>query len=503
MNAVLLLAAATSTDPTWTGLAWRALVAITLLVLNGFFVAAEFAAVGARTSRLEEQAEYSLAARWGLGIKYKLDLYLSTCQVGITISSLGLGYVVEPAVAPLFEPILGWMGIADAFGPHVLAGGVALLLMTALHVVVGEVAPKNLAIFYPDRLIVLLAIPLVIFTGAFYPFIWVLNAASNQLLKLCGVPVEEASHGALPHTANELRNLLRQATDAGTIEPGDAQLLHGAFDFGGLKVRQIMIPRVDVDYILSDAPIGDILKKVQTSEYTRLPLCDKDLDHVVGLVHMKDLFAQLKLVTGRLKFADEMTPEGEAIAIAGGPNLPGAETHVIGSGSVDLHKVKREILFIPELLPVVKAMRQMQQFRTHMGVVVDEYGGTVGVVTLEDVVEQIVGDIEDEFDLEEVEGDRRFEKDGEIFRTTGHFPLHELRDHLPLAGWQPPEEVDTVGGYITARLGRWPHVGDVAPLGDKAQYQVRVTAITAERQMTLLIAPATQQQARDDGPGET
>ncbi len=487
-------------DAAWWGMTWRALVAITLLALNGFFVAAEFAAVGARASRLQEIAKESLPARWGLTIKHKLDLYLSTCQLGITIASLGLGYVVEPAVAPLFEPVLGWFGIADVFGDHVLAGGIALLLMTALHVVVGEVAPKNLAIFYPDRLLPILSIPLVLFTGMAYPAIWLLNSASNLLLRAVGVPVEEASHGALPHTADELRGLLRQATEAGVIEQGNAQLLTGAFDFGGLKIRQIMTPRVDVDYLLTDAPINDILRKVQTSEYTRLPLCEKDLDHVVGLVHMKDLFVQLHLSTGRLKFAEETTPEGEAIAIAGG--LPGSETHVIGSGTVDLPTVRREILFIPELLPVAKALKQMQEAKTHMGVVVDEYGGTTGVVTMEDIVEQIVGDIEDEFDIEQ-QPDSRFAKEGEMFRAVGNFPLHELRDHLPLGEWQPPEDVDTLGGYVTAKLGRWPRRGDTAPLGDKQHsYTVRVTAVGEDRQMTLLIGPETQQQARDDGPGE-
>ena len=215
---------------------------------------------------------------------------------------------------------------------------------------------------------------------------------------------------------------------------------------------------------------------------------------------MKDIFAQLRLMVGELRFADETNPEGVAVAVAG---APGSETHVIGSGSIDLEGVRRDILFIPERLLVAKLLKQMQQAKTHMGVVVDEYGGTVGIVTLEDIVEQIVGDIEDEFDLADAGASRKFVKDGELFRTSGHFPIHELGDHLPLKGWHPPEDVDTVGGLVTARLGRWPRAGDSISIGEGDVYTVRVAAVDAERHMTLLINPVTQQQARDDGPGES
>ena len=483
-------------DP--AGIAWRALLAVFLLALNGFFVAAEFAAVGARTSRLQAAAESSVVARWALVVKRKLDLYLSTCQLGITIASLGLGYVVEPAVAPLVQPLLDLVGLGDVFGPHVLAGAIALVLMTALHVVVGEVAPKNLAIFYPDRMLPILTVPLVAFTAALYPFIWALNSASNLLLRLVGVPVEEASHGALPHTAEELRQLFRQAADAGTIEADSASLLRGAFDFGDLKVRQIMTPRTEVDYLLVDAPTEAILKKVQAGTHTRLPLCEGDLDHVVGMVHVKDVFAQLRLMLGRLRFTDAGDGSNGVIAVAG---QPGSDPHVIGSGTVDLSKIRREVLFLPELLPVGRALQQMRQARTHLATVVDEYGGTTGVVTMEDVIEQIVGDIEDEFDVADEVTGRDFKAEGEVFRVGGHFPLHELRDHLPLGDWHPAGDVDTVGGYVTQALGRWPRAGDTTALGRDDAYRVRVTAVTADRHMTLLIAPATQQQARDDGPG--
>jgi CBS domain containing-hemolysin-like protein len=471
---------------------WKILATLGLVLLNAFFVGAEFAAVGARRSRLQTQADAgSFVARLALDIKKRLDLYLSTCQLGITIASLALGYVIEPALITLLEPMLEQLGFHAGEGRHHwLAFAIAISIATALHVVVGEVAPKNLAIFYPDRVLPILTLPLVAFTMVFYPVIWVLNSASNVLLRLVGVPLGEASHGTVPHTVEELRALLEEAMHAGAIETGSAELLSGAFEFGDLKARQIMTPRVQLDYLLTDMPMDQILRTAQTGEHTRLPLCEKDLDHVIGMIHLRDLFGQLKLVVGRLKFTDA-TNANEIVAVAG---APGSEVHVIGSGTVDLKKIRRDILFVPELLPVEKLLRQMQQSAMHMAVVVDEYGGTVGVVTLEDIIEQIVGDITDEFDITET----GIEKEGESFRVGGHFPLHELRDHLDLNGWEPPEDVDTLGGYVAAELARWPRAGDQAPLGD---YIVRVTAVTPDRRMTLLITPLTQQQARDDGPG--
>ena len=475
---------------------WKILATLGLVALNGYFVAAEFAAVGARASRLEADAETSFLARLALGIKRKLDLYLSTCQLGITIASLGLGAVTEPAVAALIEPLLHKLGVAHPLpGQHsALAIAIALGVSTALHVIVGEVAPKNWAIFYPDRLLPLLAPPLVLFTYILYPLIWLLNSASNALLRLSGVNISHDAHGGMPHTEDELRGLLAQAVAQGTIAKGHEKILTGAFDFGELKVRQIMTPRTEVDYLRLGGPVGEILRTVQKSAYTRLPLCDGDIDHVIGLVHMKDLFVHLKLVPGKLKFIDEKAPGGEAIAIPTG--LPGSAVHVIGSGEIDLRQIRRDVLFVPELTPVPKLLRQFQSSRTHMAVVVDEYGATQGIVTLEDVVEEIVGEIEDEFDAQTARRD--FEPDGENFRVAGRFPLHELRERLQLNGLDT-EGVDTVGGYVIAQLRRWPRPGDAVGMGN---YVVRVTQVQQRRVGQVLISPKTQETVRDDGPGE-
>jgi len=412
-------------------IAWKILATLGLVALNGYFVAAEFAAVGARASRLEAEAEKgSFLARLSLEVKKRLDLYLSACQLGITLASLGLGAVTEPAVVRLLEPVFGRLGLHPP-GPgqhHVVGFVVALTISTSLHVVVGEQAPKNWAILYSDRALPILAAPLVVFTYLFYPFIWLLNTVSNSLLRLTGVDISPDAHGGLPHTEEELRSLLAQAVAQGTIAKGNERILTSAFEFGDLKVRQIMTPRLEVDYLTVNQPIGEVLRTVQKSAFTRLPLCEGDIDHVIGLVHMKDLFNHLKLVPGKLRFVDEKTPEGELIAIPTG--LPGSAVHVIGSGEIDLMAIKREVLFVPELTPVPKLLRQFQTSHVHMAVVVDEYGATRGIVTFEDVIEQIVGEIEDEFDpAARVD----FVVEGENYRVAGNYALHASG-----SGWSCP-----------------------------------------------------------------
>jgi len=274
--------------------------------------------------------------------------------------------------------------------------------------------------------------------------------------------------------------LLAQSVAQGTIGKGHGAIVASAFELGELKVRQIMVPRTRVDYLTLDQPIGDMLRTVQKGGYTRLPLCENDLDHVIGVVHMKDLFNHLKLVPGKLRFVDERTPEGQLIAVPDG--MPGSSVHVIGAGDIDLRQIKRPILFIPELTPVIKALRQFQTSRIHMAMVVDEFGATSGIITLEDVLEEIVGEIEDEFDP----GARTdFIREGAGYRVNGIFPLHELRERLKLDDLEA-EGVDTVGGYITQELGRWPRPGDTLPIGD---YSARVLSVQQRRVGQVLLTP--------------
>jgi len=477
-------------------IAWKILLTIGLVALNGYFVAAEFAAVSARASRLETEAAASVLSRLALRIKKRLDLYLSACQLGITLASLGLGAVTEPAVAALLRPILEWFQLTEG-AIHGISFTIAMAISTTLHITVGEQAPKTWAIVSADKLLPYLAVPLVCFTYVFYPAIWLLNAASNGLLRISGVKVTPGGHHELPHTAEELRALLAQSVEHGAIEKGREQLLTGAFELAELKTRQIMTPRTEVAFLKLDQPLPEILRTVQKSAFTRFPLCDGDIDHVIGLIHMKDLFTHLKLIPGRLRFTDEKSPTGEAIAIANG--LPGSAVHVIGSGDIDLRKIKREILFVPELLQVPKLLRQFQNAHTHMAIVVDEYGATQGIVTFEDVIEEIVGEIEDEFDTDAKAP--QFVSEGEVFRVSGRLPLHQLRERLALhdAADLDDEDVDTVGGYVIQKLGRWPRAGDSVAIGDR--YTVSVVGVASKRVTQVLISPMTQEAMKADGAG--
>jgi CBS domain containing-hemolysin-like protein len=471
---------------------WKIVATLALVALNAYFVCSEYCAVSARVTRLETEARNSLLARLALAVKMRLDLYMSSCQLGVTLASLGLGAVTEPAVAAIIAPVLGLFGLPPR-DVEAIAFTIALGIATSLHIVIGEQAPKNWAIRFSNRALPLLAPPLIIFTYVFFPLIWLLNAATNAVLRLTGVRQRLGVHGALPHTREELRALLIQAVAQGSIARGYGRLLMSAFEFADRKVRQIMTPRTQVDYFLLNQPIGEILRTVKKSGYTRYPLCDADIDHVVGMVHIKDLFNQLQLVPGKLRFSDENTPDGLAVAIADG--LPGSAVHVIGSADIDLTKIKRDVLFVPELLPVPRLLRQFQTSRTHMAIVVDEYCATLGIATLEDVIEELVGEIEDEFDQAGAAAARDFIKEGENVRVTGLFPLHALRERLNLDGLEATD-VDTIGGYIIQQLKRWPRVGDTVKLGD---YTAKVLSTQHRRVGQVLIVPPEPQGAADAG----
>ncbi|HEY8747189.1 MAG TPA: hemolysin family protein [Tepidisphaeraceae bacterium] len=466
---------------------WRLLATFGLVAVNAYFVAAEFAAVGARASLLE--VEKGPLARLALRVKNQLDLYLSSCQFGVTIASLALGAVTEPLLSALVNPLLLRAHIPP-HDLHLISFTIAMAVSTSLHIVIGEQAPKNWAISYSNRLLPILAPPLILFTTVFYPAIWLLNAATHAVLRLTGVRPNLAAHGGLPHTEQELRGLLAQAVAGGTISRGKGHLLTSALNFGNLRVRQIMVPRTRVEYLLIHQPIDQVLKTVQNAGYTRYPLCDRDIDHVIGLVNMKDLFSHLKLVPGKLRFADDKTPDGQAIAIADGK--PGSEVHVIGSGEINMLKIKRDVLFVPEMTPVPKLLRQFQARRVHMAIVVDEYGATQGIVTLEDVIEEIVGEIDDEFDPV---GRNDFIQEANGYRVSGMLPLRDLQLRLNLKDLGT-DEVDTVGGYIVQHLGRWPRAGDTLPLEDR--FNIRVLSVLQRRVGQVLITPA-EKKAGENG----
>jgi CBS domain containing-hemolysin-like protein len=460
----------------------KILAVIALVLLNAFFVAAEYASISARATRLRVSAGGTMSERAALLIKSRLDLFLSSCQLGTSLAALGLGALASPAVASLLAPIVSHLQVSPQF-IHALAFVLSFAIAVALQIVVGEQTPKNIAIEHADTLLAAVAVPLVLFTYTFYPATWLLNAATHGVLRIFRLQNRKGPLGAgyLPHSEEELHALLLQAAAQGTIPKMKANLLANAFEFGQLKVKQIMTPRPEVDFLLIDQPLSEILKTVQHSAFTRLPLCAGDLDHVIGQIHMKDLFNHLQLIPGKLKLIDETLPTGEAVAIPTG--LPGSAVHVIGSGQINLRQIKRDVLFVPELMPVPRLLRLFQTRHLHLAIVVDEYGLTQGVATMEDVLEEIVGQIEDEFDPV---APTDLVRDGDSVRVSGLFPLHDLPNRLQIPSLEI-DGVDTVGGYIIKQLNRWPRAGDEIDIGP---YRAKVLTLQQRRVGQVLLTPS-------------
>ena len=404
-------------------------LALLLVLLNGFFVMAEFAIVKARSTRVEELARRgSLPARWSRHIIRNLDQHLSATQLGITVASLGLGWIGEPAVAGLIQPALVSAGRLAPVLAHTVAVTTAFLAITFVTVVLGELAPKYIAISRPEAVALLVSVPLRAFYYFFFPLIWLFNRSAGLVLRLAGLsrPASED----ITHSEEELRMILARSQEGGSLRGLRPDLLENLLDFTRVTARQIMVPRTDVVYLSLDKPHDENLEIVRGSGHTRFPVCRGGLDDVVGIVHIKDVFAR-------------------------------------GGAEQDLTAIMREALFVPEKMPADRLLRTFQRRRLHMAVVVDEYGGASGIVTLEDVLEEIVGEVQDEFDQERPDLVRTA---AGIFTIAGSARLEDVLERLGVSLDELPD-VDTIGGYAQAVLRRLARPGDVIRLGD---YDLRV-----------------------------
>jgi len=394
-------------------------LAVFFVIANGFFVAAEFAIVKVRSTQLEEVE--ARAGRRGAAARHiltHLDRYLSATQLGITLASLALGWIGEPAFARLVEKPLSSAGIASPAIVHGIAFALAFSIISLLHIVLGELAPKRIAIRNALPTALWTAIPLRIFFKIAYPAIWVLNVCANRLLVALGFPA--VSEVGELHSEEEIRLLLEESAERGEIPHHRRDLLEGIFDFTRRTARQIMIPRTDVVYLSTTHSVEENLAVVRKTRHTRFPLCDGDLDHTIGMIHVKDLLLR--------------APEDDIR---------------------DLRSLRREMLFVPESLPIERLMADFRAKRIHMAIVVDEYGGGAGVVTLENVLEELVGQIDDEFDLDRPEFERL--ADGGC-RARGDLLLEDLAQRLDAPIGET--EAETVGGYVLERLARKPKIGD-------------------------------------------
>ena len=401
-----------------------------LVFVNGFFVAAEFALVKVRTSQIDQLVEQgNWAARLTSRALDRLDAYLSASQVGITVTSLALGWAIEGWVIPGVRSLLRMFGVhggeavknvaEHGISLSVVPVVVAFTLVTFLHVALGEQAPKSLAIRSAKTVALWTAPPLMVIYTVFFPVIWLLNNASNATLWLVGLG--QTDHAELAHTEEELRHIVAESVAGGHLSRNERVMIENVLNLEEKTARRVMVPRPDVVYLSLSRSLDDNLRVARQAGHTRFPLCEDDLTTVVGMIHVKDLFRA------------------------------GAS----GNGRLDLRKLSRKVPFLPETLRLDLLLVEFQRNRVHLAMILDEYGSVVGMVSLENVLEELVGPIQDEFDRETPQivplGDDAYEVDAAC-------PLDVLAE---VCGMEIPEtEAETAGGLILDLLGRLATTGD-------------------------------------------
>jgi magnesium and cobalt exporter, CNNM family len=403
-----------------------------LVLANGFFVAAEYAFVRIRKTQLDELVQRGSArARLAANVVDRLDQYISASQLGITLCSLAIGWIGEPAVAALIEPLFGWLPEAVL---HLVAFALAFGVITYLHIVAGELAPKYLAIQRALPLALWCAYPLHLFYRVMYPFIALVNASANAILRIGGIrPGDELN----VHSEEELKMLVAVSTKKGVLKESERVIVGRAMEFADRIVRQVMVPRTEIVAVSDETPVAEVLITARQHRFSRFPVFHEDLDHIIGIVHVKDLVGVDK--DNRTRARDVM----------------------------------RKVPVMPETMRLDEALAEFRRQRVQLAIVLDEFGGTAGLVTLEDVIEQLVGEVQDEFDIEAP----AFKEEAPgTFVVDGLTSLEALRDRLGVTLVDEP--YDTVGGLVFGRLGRLAAVGDAIEIEG---YRFQVTAVDGRR----------------------
>ena len=392
-----------------------------LIAMNGFFVAAEFCCVKMRPSRLETLIqEGNTRAKYAKKLIDELDEALSVTQLGITLASLGLGWVGEPFVAALISPFVFAAGFGETV-THTISFALGFSLITAMHIILGELTPKSMAIAAAEKILLTIALPMLIFWKVMYPFVWLLNTTASFVTHHLGLTISE---GEVAHNPEEIRLLMKESRKQGLVDDTEVDFVDNVFDFTERHVREIMVPRPDMVCLYLNKSYEENLETILEEEMTRYPLCDEDKDHIVGFVHIKDLTKIL----------------------------------LQGKKKPSFKRLARKIFFVPESMEVSLLLKTMQKNRSQLAIVVDEYGGTTGMVTIEDIIEEIVGDIQDEFDEEErPDAEQRGEN---LYSIDAKMLLEELEDEFGIS--IDDEDVDTVGGWLNDKLGGEPRVGQSA-----------------------------------------
>lgn len=442
-----------------------ALYIAALVFANGFFVAAEFAIVKVRISQIDQLA---LRGQWSAKLTSRvldhLDAYLSASQLGITVASLALGEAIHTRIQPALEAAFAWFGVPP--GPFVIWGVsiavvplLALSLVTFLHMALGEQAPKNLAIRSP-RPVALATVPiLVAFTYAFWPVIWLLNTASNWTLRILGL--YHVDNAELVHTEEELRHILGESVAGGTLKRSERVMIENVLTLEEKTARRVMVPRSDIVYLSLARSVDDNLRLARQTGHTRFPLCEDDLTTVIGMIHVKDLFRA------------------------------GAVTH----GRPDLRELKRPLPLLSESMHLDELLVEFQHSRFHLALVLDEFGNVSGMVTLENVLEELVGPIQDEFDRE---SPRVRTLGGGVFEVDATCPLDVLEGDCGLV--VPETDAETAGGLILDVLGYVAKPGDHI---DIDHHRLIVVQADPTRIRRIRIEPITPDPAAKDNPAPT
>lgn len=431
-----------------------------LILINAYFVAAEFALVKVRTSQIDQLAEQgNWAARLTSRALDRLDLYLSASQIGITVASLALGRAIEKWIDPMMEHLLAWVGLGHS---RVAVGGMSIALVpilsltfvTFLHMALGEQAPKTLAIRASRVVALVTAPPLVLLAYVFWPAIWLLNLASNLTLKLLGLG--GASAEEISHTDEEIRHILAESVEGGHLSRSERMMIENVLTLEEKTARRVMIPRPDIVYLSLSRPLEENLRLARQAGHTRYPVCEDDLTNVIGMIHVKDVFRNGAFQNGRL----------------------------------DLRQLARKAPYLPVTLRLDQLLLEFQRNRVHLAMLLDEYGSVVGMVTLENVLEELVGPIQDEFDRETPEvtplGDG-------VFEVEASCPLDRLAEAV---GIEVPEtDAETAGGLILDLLGRLAHAGDHVEIDG---HRLVVLKADPTRIRRLRIEPIRV----EDGPGD-
>lgn len=430
------------------------LVAV-LVAMNGFFVAAEFAIVKVRSSRIDALLhEGNGRAKYAKRMVAHLDAYLSVTQLGITLASLGLGWIGEPAVARLIHPLTDYLGFSAEVS-HTISFAIGFSIITALHIVLGELAPKSLAIQKAESVTLWVAVPMLMFYRLMYPAVWLLNHIAMWILRSVGIQM--AGEGEAAHTEDEIRILMEESHKQGYIDQTELTFVDNIFDFADRSVREVMIPRTDMICMYADDPFEENLKIAMEEHLTRYPVCDPDKDNIIGFLHIKDLLR----------------------ALASGEKS-------------DLRQLTRKVTAVPESMPLSNLLKLLQKHRAQIAIVVDEYGGTAGMVTVEDILEEIVGEIQDEFDEErpfiEARPDNAYSVDARLL-------MEEINDMFEMD--LDSENFDTIGGWLYSQIEMPPVVNDsILYKGDEFIVEevdnVRITRILIRVNHPLKKKPETE-----------